>query len=359
MINAILDEILTCFEGIDEGQAEDFCRLVRSSRRLFNHPKGRMGMAMKAFGALLEDIIPYYVIGDTGIPAIGEGDLLLVAPTGGDPRSSTRFINIARDRGARVAAFTANRQGPIGTMADCFIEVSARTMLPGDETPSLQPMCSTMEQAGLLFFDMIYLMLKDPTLTTAVARQRISEGLRASLGSLNPAAEAGMQALKAYLPACRRLFFDGDTREKQILCCFAMRLFHMGEAIRVPGEISAGHPASGDGLILAGADVTDPAFRFRVETAKRAGAAVFLITDPAGRRALPGDLAAAADGIWEIPSGGGARDGDTVGSETAGSLPLIAFTENLLILLDCLVAELMTERGLSERDMAARHTNLE
>lgn len=338
----VLQELFGAFDRADPAQAEALAGEVRRARRVVLHGKGRMGLILRAFALELAALGPdVRWLGEVTAPRIGPGDVLVVTPTGGALNASRRFVDTARAAGARVAAFTANPGGEIGALAHTLVTVQARTMLPGDATPSVQPMCSTLEQAGLLLFDQVCAVL-DGAGAVRAGRVIRQEAERAA----QEVPDSALDGLIARTDGAARVFFDGPPREKALLSCWAMRLYHMGKRVCVAGEAAAGEPGPGD-VLVASCGAADRRTLLRMEDARRSGAFVTALTS------LPGDraLAACCDEAVYFP---GAQPG-----WGSAQRPGLAYGQGLLIGLDRAVARAMRLHGQSESDLAARHTNLE
>jgi 6-phospho-3-hexuloisomerase len=101
MKNEILSEIKDCFYQTDDSQIQRAASAIRGAKRIFIQGKGRMGLILKSFAMSLSALgREVYAVGEVTVPAIGPGDLLIVTPTGGDPKSATRVRKVARENGA-------------------------------------------------------------------------------------------------------------------------------------------------------------------------------------------------------------------------------------------------------------------
>lgn len=334
-------ELFQSYSGLDDGQLTALCDAVRASKHIFIQGKGRMGMILKTFAIGLAPLVQVHVIGEASVPPIGPGDLLIVTPTGGDPRSSTRFLTVARESGARVAAFTANRAGPVGTMADLFIEAHARTMLPGDRTQSVQPMCSTLEQTGLLAFDTVVRMLREPDVALPALRASLMQTLQAAFLQVP---DAELARLCTCVDTSRRIFFAARGAQLQLLSCYAMRLFHMGHEVHIAGDLITPPIGPGDLLIVSGscADGSWPAFW----------------TQEAARRGAHTLCFAPSSDVPELAAARVIRLSDGPSDWSAWKRAQL-YGQCLLLTLDLAVTLQMRRAGLTEADMLCRHTNLE
>lgn len=338
----VLQELGDAFRRVDRDQVASLADEVRLARRVVLHGKGRMGLILRAFALELRTLgLDARWLGEVTAPRIGPGDLLVVTPTAGALNASRRFVDTALKAGARVAAFTANPGGEIGALASTLVSVRARTMAPGDNTPSVQPMCSTLEQTGLLLFDWVCAVLcgADTSRAGNVLWREVERGVR-------EVSDEALAGLIARTDGAARVFFDGPPREKTLLSCYAMRVHHMGRTVCVAGEVTDDVPGPGD-VLVASCGAADPHMLRRMADARRGGAFVMALTsvpeDPA--------LTACCDETVYLP---GAQP-----EWGSAQRPGLAYGQTMLISLDRAVAETMRLHGWRESDLAVRHTNLE
>ena len=342
---AILNELTAGFTQIAEEQILRLAQAVRAARHILVQGKGRMGLILKAFAAqLAAQGYEARVVGDVTTPPIGKDDLLIVTPTGGDPKSSTRFLQVARENGALVAAFTANRAGPVGSLADLFVEAQARTMGLDNTAQSVQPMCSALEQMGLLMFDAVCALLAEPGLSVSEARAMVLRELSRALSAVR---EEQIEELIGRVDAAPRVFFDAPLRERLLLSCYAMRVHHMGKPVYVAGEVTAPEPARGDALVFSCGNGADETALFCMERARRRGVCVMALTSVPEASAVR----ERCDAAFYLP---GMERG--YGSEQQRGL---LYGQCLLVALDYAVYKTMRKHGWREEDLSARHTNME
>lgn len=95
---------------------------VGSAGRVFVTGAGRSLLFVKSLAmALMQIGHTVYATGEVATPAIGPGDLLIVASSSGTTKSVLLFVEQARDQGARIAAITGNPGSPIGEVADLVV----------------------------------------------------------------------------------------------------------------------------------------------------------------------------------------------------------------------------------------------
>lgn len=156
----------------------------------------------------------------------------------------------------------------------------------------------------------------------------------------------------ARLAQARRIVVFGGGRERLQIMGFAMRMFHMGLAAAVEGDMTT--PAVGPGdvfLVTCGPGYISTALAL-TGVAREAGAGVILITaQPQGR------LAPLADLILHLPAQTMADDQGAAGKSV---LPMGSLYEGaLFVLFEVMVLKLKARLDITAEDMRANHTNLE
>ena len=146
----ILKELETLLEKVSREQLEALAGRIVFAPRVFVSGAGRSGLALKMFAMRLGQMgKTAFVAGETMTPAIGKGDLLLVASASGKTESVCRHAKIAREAGADVFLITANRDVLLENerlVLDCPSKAEGKD-------GSIQPMGSLFEQAVLILLD--------------------------------------------------------------------------------------------------------------------------------------------------------------------------------------------------------------
>lgn len=160
MTNAILGELASTLDSVDESQLNDLERRIKGANRVFVAGAGRSGLMIRGLAMRLMHLgLTAYVVGETVTPAAAPGDLLVVASGSGSTGTLVAIATKAKQViGCDVALVTTRSDSPIGQLADCVVEVPAvSTKVAGyEEGPrSIQPGSSTFEQSVLLIGDAI------------------------------------------------------------------------------------------------------------------------------------------------------------------------------------------------------------
>ncbi|TPQ51452.1 6-phospho-3-hexuloisomerase [Prosthecomicrobium hirschii] len=156
---------------------------------------------------------------------------------------------------------------------------------------------------------------------------------------------AGFDALATRMAAARRVFLYGVGRNGLVLQAAAMRLAHLGIDAHFVGQLSAPPAGPGDLVLVAAALGSLPTADAVIAAARRAGAAIAVVT------ARPGAVPE-SDLILCLPA-------QTMADAPVSPLPLgSAFELALHLLCEMLLLDLAARLGRSHADLAARHANL-
>ena len=154
MMHYILSELKTVFEELPLNAVEDTARVIQDHDRIFVCAAGRSGLMLRALAMRLAQMgRTVYVVGETVTPAIGEGDLLILASASGTTHSTCHYARSAQEAGARVFVITSKTDSPLAKIADTHIVL--HTASKDSTAGSRQIMGSLFEQALLLFGDMV------------------------------------------------------------------------------------------------------------------------------------------------------------------------------------------------------------
>lgn len=154
------------------------------------------------------------------------------------------------------------------------------------------------------------------------------------------------------IAAAKKTVVFGGGRERLQIMGFAMRMYHMGLAAAVEGDMTTPPVGKGDLFIVTcGPGYISTALAL-MEVAKAAGAKILFITaQPAGR------CAAYADFILKLPA---QTMADDQGDRKSSVLPMGSLFEGaLFVLFEVMVLKLKARLNIDADAMRANHTNLE
>ncbi len=105
-------------------------RYKNQSSKILVMGAGRSGLVGRAFAMrLLHMGFNAYVLGDTIVPSIRKGDLVIAISGSGRTRLIVTAADAAKTVGATVAAITTYPDSPLGKLADIIVKVPGRTKL--------------------------------------------------------------------------------------------------------------------------------------------------------------------------------------------------------------------------------------
>lgn len=162
-IGIILQEIETVLSKVDNNQAERLIDEILEAQKIVVCGAGRVGMAIRGFGMRLGHLgLQAYTLGDSTVPGIGKGDLLIVASGSGETQTIFDLVSIASKNKSKIAAITGSPESRIGQLADVIVKITAPSKTKAvDNFISVQPMTTLNEQCLGLFFDAVSLKLMD------------------------------------------------------------------------------------------------------------------------------------------------------------------------------------------------------
>jgi 6-phospho-3-hexuloisomerase len=159
----ILGEIDSVLHKTDENQIELLIDSIANASTIVAVGAGRVGMVTKAFVMRLGHFgFKAFFIGDTTVPSIGEGDLLLACSGSGETQTIYNLVEIAKKNKAKISLITGNRDSSMGKISDYIIELKAPSKTKKvDGFESVQPMTTLNEQCLHIFFDTLTLLMME------------------------------------------------------------------------------------------------------------------------------------------------------------------------------------------------------
>jgi len=160
--------ILKSIEEIDENEVNAFIdelvRVYSESKKVLVMGAGRSGLVGKAFAMRLLHLgFNSYVLGETIVPSVREGDLVIAISGSGRTQLIVTAAETAKKVKARVAAITSYRESPLAKIADIVVRVPGRTkssrmddyfarQILGLHEP-LAPLGTLFEDTAMVFLD--------------------------------------------------------------------------------------------------------------------------------------------------------------------------------------------------------------
>ena len=166
-IKAILDNIESAEEYLDEDAIEEFENVIIEAENVFVTGAGRSGLAAKAFAMRLMHLgLSAYVVGETISPAINAEDCIIAISGSGETNTIVSAARIAKSRGSKVLAVTSYPESTLGQLSDGYLLVKGRMQQEKDDKnymkrqihgnyTSLTPLGTAFELTTLVFLDAI------------------------------------------------------------------------------------------------------------------------------------------------------------------------------------------------------------
>ena len=118
---------------------------------------GRSGLALRMTAMRLMHLgLSVHIVGEVTTPAIGRGDVLLVASGSGTTEAIVRSAQTAIDVGAHVVTLTTAMKSPLANLSSVLVEVPAAQKLDRAATKSAQYAGSLFEQAVVTIGDAFF-----------------------------------------------------------------------------------------------------------------------------------------------------------------------------------------------------------
>jgi len=162
-----LSELGQVFGKMTDGNVRPLLESIKNASRIFLLGAGREGLSTREFAMRLMHLgkEAHWVWDDT-TPAVREGDLFICACGSADVSHENIICDNAKRAGAKLTLITPSSRGHLLTVADEVIKMPAmayKAVYQSEEeyVPTVQMMGNQFEQALLVFFDVIVMMLTE------------------------------------------------------------------------------------------------------------------------------------------------------------------------------------------------------
>ncbi|WJS82724.1 6-phospho-3-hexuloisomerase [Tetragenococcus halophilus] len=162
-----LDELSQVFAKMNDKDVKPLLDSIEEADRIFLLGAGREGLSTREFAMRLMHLgkEAHWVWEDT-TPAVRPGDLFICACGSADVSYINTVCDNAKQADAKLLLVTPSSEGHLLSIADIVIKVPAMAYKAvyhseNDYVPTNQMMGNQFEQALLIFFDVIVMMLKD------------------------------------------------------------------------------------------------------------------------------------------------------------------------------------------------------
>lgn len=329
---------------------------------------GRSGLAGRFFADLLKiHGIRSSVIGDILAKPVNPGDIVFAFSGSGWTKTTTLYAELSIQRGAKLVAFTATRKSKLDRLADVSIYLPGRPIIDtldyiarkisGKYKSPLAPMGSINEIASLLYGAGLVSALrcdKDPAECFSDTIITIIDMCRKSINNILKDEDKIEKILNIYVAAKehkRRCFFSGLGLLEHIGWMVAIRFQHLGLLVSSVSDWIIRRPK--DILTVMSGSGEAPVPRILAEEAKKSGMEIIGVVGN-----MNSTIADLSDICIELLDVGNRKKFFAIDINKVDTF-IPAFEIVVLIMFECLVAELANRFGLSEDVMRAYHANIE
>lgn len=162
-----LDELSQVFAKMNEEDVRLLLDSIEKTERIFLLGAGREGLSTREFAMRLMHLgKEAHWLWDDTTPEVRPGDLFICACGSADVSHENVICNNAKQAGANLLLITPSSEGYLLSIADIVIKVPSMAYKAvyhseDDYVATNQTMGNQFEQALLIFFDVIVMMLKD------------------------------------------------------------------------------------------------------------------------------------------------------------------------------------------------------
>ena len=148
-MKTIFNELEYLWNTIDHDELKLFTdAIAHADSNIIGLGAGRMGYAVQAFSMRLSHLgFRSYMIGDTTLPRIREGDLIIVNSSSGETPSIILLAKLAKTHGGKLLVICGAQGSTLSKMADISLHYA--------KLESSQLMKTAYEQFTFLLFDHI------------------------------------------------------------------------------------------------------------------------------------------------------------------------------------------------------------
>jgi 6-phospho-3-hexuloisomerase len=139
--------------SFDRSTIDEMIESFEKSNAIFVAGIGRSGLVARAFAMRLMHLgYSTFVFGETIIPRIGKGDLLLAISGSGETGYVVAISRKAKELGAKIIAITSSQNSTLAQLSDLTVLLKSKF---GREVANIAPLGTIFELTSMLFFDSI------------------------------------------------------------------------------------------------------------------------------------------------------------------------------------------------------------
>ncbi len=161
-LSLISDEVTSTVAKVGAQELWDLKAQIHQSDRVFVGGAGRSGLVLRMAAMRLMHLgLTVHVVGDTTTPAISSSDVLLVASGSGTTSGVVKSAKTASKVGARIVAFTTDRESPLAGLAHVVVIIPGAQKTDHGTSVSRQYAGSLFEQVLFLATEALFQSLWD------------------------------------------------------------------------------------------------------------------------------------------------------------------------------------------------------
>jgi len=178
----IVNFLVHAIDMINEDEINSFVNVLldtyKDKRKVLVIGAGRSGLVGKAFAMRLMHMgFNVYVLGETIVPALSNGDLVIAISGSGRTKLTVTAAEVAKTLGAKVVAITSFPSSPLGKLSDLIVRVPGRTKVSSEDDYNIRQLLGIYEPLAPLgtLFEITALITLDAIISELMNRLGISE----------------------------------------------------------------------------------------------------------------------------------------------------------------------------------------
>ncbi len=169
--------VISALDLINEDEVSKFIELLEASyesgKKVLVIGAGRSGLIGRAFAMRLMHLgFNTYVLGETIVPALQPGDVVVAISGSGRTRLVVTAAEVAKSVGARVVAVTTFPDSPLAQIADQIVRVPGRSKVSAEDDYNVRQLIGIYEPLAPLgtLFELTAMVTLDAVISELMTR---------------------------------------------------------------------------------------------------------------------------------------------------------------------------------------------
>lgn len=169
--------VISALDLINEDEVGKFIKLLETSyesgKKVLVIGAGRSGLIGRAFAMRLMHLgFNTYVLGETIVPALQPGDVVVAISGSGRTRLVVTAAEVAKSVGARVVAVTTFPDSPLAQIADYVVRVPGRSKISAEDDYNVRQLIGIYEPLAPLgtLFELTAMVTLDAVISELMTR---------------------------------------------------------------------------------------------------------------------------------------------------------------------------------------------